>query len=136
MKKVTGIGGVFFKARDPQILRDWYGKHLGIPNMSKYGGLFEWKDQDDPDSYGHTVWSPMEEKTTYFDPGNSRLMINYRVENLLVMLEQLKEEGVQVVGKVEEYNYGKFGWILDPDGNKIELWEPNDKVFREVNNLD
>ena len=134
MKRVTGIGGIFFKAQEPQMLREWYETHLGIPNMSKYGGIFEWATDKEGEK-GHTVWGPFANSSKYFEPSKKEYMFNYRVENLEKLLNVLEEEGVEIVGEIEEYEYGKFGWVLDPEGNKIELWEPNDKVFREVNSL-
>lgn len=125
-KRVTGIGGFFFKTKDPDHIKSWYKKHLGIPT-DNYGWSFWWKDAEGKDCM--TQWSPFKEDTEYFDPSEKQFMMNYRVENLYELLEVLKSEGVTVIGKVEEYDYGKFGWILDPEGNKIELWEPVDKAF-------
>ncbi len=125
-KRVTGLGGFFFKTKDPDAIKEWYKKHLGIPT-DQYGWSFWWKDQEGKDCL--TQWSPMKDDTSYFDPSDKQFMMNFRVENLKGLLAQLKKEGVTVVGEVEEYDYGKFGWILDPEGNKIELWEPVDKAF-------
>ena len=125
-KRVTGIGGFFFKTKDPDYIKSWYKKHLGIPT-DNYGWSFWWKDAEGKDCM--TQWSPFKEDTEYFDPSEKQFMMNYRVENLYELLEVLKSEGVTVIGKVEEYDYGKFGWIWDPEGNKIELWEPVDKAF-------
>ncbi|MBT1704788.1 VOC family protein [Chryseosolibacter indicus] len=121
-KRVTGIGGIFFKSEDPKKLTEWYNTHLGIE------GVFKWKDIDNTESEhpAQTIWSPFKKDTTYFTPSEKPFMFNYRVENLTELLAVLKEEGVQVVGEIETYPYGKFGWILDPEGNKIELWEPID----------
>jgi predicted enzyme related to lactoylglutathione lyase len=130
MKRVTGIGGLFFKAKDPEKIKEWYKQHLGLP-CNQYGANFTWKK--DNGENGYTVWSPFKEDTTYFDPAEKPFMFNYRVENLDALLEVLKAEGVTVVGTTEVYDYGKFGWIMDPEGNKIELWEPVDKVFDEMN---
>ncbi|GAA3594906.1 VOC family protein [Flavivirga amylovorans] len=124
-KRVTGLGGFFFKSKDPDKLKAWYGKHLGIP-VDSYGWTFKW--QDDIEG-GTTQWSPFKEDTSYFEPSEKQFMMNFRVENLLELLKILKEEGVTIVGKVETYEYGKFGWIVDPEGNKIELWEPIDSAF-------
>ena len=132
MKRVTGIGGVFFKVKDPQAMRTWYEKHLNIPHMSEYGGSFEWRQKENPDELGHTAWSVTDEKSEYYKPSNSKFMINYRVKDLEGLLKALKEEGVETVGEVESFDYGKFGWILDPEGNKIELWEPNDAVYSKM----
>ncbi|GAA3573158.1 VOC family protein [Snuella lapsa] len=120
-KRVTGIGGLFFKSSDPKAIKAWYKKHLGF-NTDDYGCLFRWKDNDGNDAA--TQWSPFPEDTSYYEPSKKDFMFNYRVENLHELLKVLKEEGVTIVGEVEEYEYGKFGWILDPEGNKIELWEP------------
>lgn len=127
-KRVTGIGGIFFKCEDKEAMRDWYGKHLGIHTES-WGGQFEWRDKDNPDKKCVTAWSPFESKSDYFQPSEKEFMFNYRVENLVELLETLKKEGVQVVGEIEEFEYGKFGWIMDPEGRKIELWEPIDAPF-------
>ena len=127
-KRVTGIGGFFFKSKDPDKIKNWYSKHLGL-NTDNYGCTFWWKDNEGNDC--STQWSPMNEDTDYYKPSEKQFMQNFRVENLEELLKALKEEGVQIVGEMETYDYGKFGWIMDPEGNKIELWEPNDKVFLE-----
>ena len=127
MKRVTGIGGLFFKCEDTEKQKSWYEKHLGM-KMNDWGGsIFWWRDADDPTKKGSTSWSTFKNDTTYFDPSKKPFMFNYRVENLEELLKMLKEEGVQVVGEIEVYEYGKFGWIMDPEGNKIELWEPIDE---------
>lgn len=125
-KRVTGLGGVFFKSANPQALKEWYGKHLHIES-GEHGALFKWRQDEDPEKTGYTAWSVFPDDTTYFKPTDRNFMFNYRVENLKELLQVLKEEGVQIVGEMEEYPYGKFGWIMDPDGNKIELWEPVDE---------
>ena len=125
-KRVTGLGGFFFKTKEPNKVKDWYNKHLGL-NTDQYGSTFWWKDKEGNDC--STQWSPMKDDTTYFEPSTSNFMMNFRVENLVELIQVLKEEGVTVVGEIQEFEYGKFGWILDPDGNKIELWEPIDKAF-------
>lgn len=124
MRRVTGIGGVFFKARDPQALGAWYRQHLGIAVEEWGGAAFRWASPDNPTGTGTTVWSPFKADTEYFAPSEASFMINYRVEDLHRLLAQLREEGCQVEDKVEESEYGKFGWVLDPEGNKIELWQP------------
>lgn len=123
---VSGLGGFFFKTKDPDVIKDWYKKHLGV-NTDQYGWTFWWKDQEGNDC--STQWSPFKEDTTYFAPSEKPFMMNLRVKNLEKLLETLKNEGITIVGEVEEFSYGKFGWILDPEGNKLELWEPNDRVF-------
>lgn len=125
-KRVTGIGGVFFKSENPAQLRDWYKKHLGL-TTDNYGWSFWWKDKEGNDAL--TQWSPFAVDTTYFQPSEKQFMQNFRVHDLDSLLIKLKEEGVTVVGEPEAFDYGKFGWILDPEGNKIELWEPNDRAF-------
>lgn len=121
LKRVTGIGGFFFKSDDPKKMKEWYKDHLGIPT-DNYGWTFRWKDNDGNE--GCTQWSPFDVNTNYFKPSEKPFMMNFRVDNLAALLEVLKTEGVTVVGEMESYDYGNFGWILDPEGNKIELWEP------------
>lgn len=130
MKRVTGIGGVFFKADDPKKLKEWYGKHLGF-NVQEWGVIFPWLEVDKPDAKAPatTSWSPFKAATDYFKPSEKQFMFNYRVENLVELLKLLKEEGVQIVGEIQEFDYGMFAWIMDPEGNKIELWEPKDDGF-------
>ncbi|WP_046758194.1 VOC family protein [Kordia jejudonensis] len=125
--RVTGLGGFFFKSEDSKKLKGWYGKHLGLP-VDDYGCTFWWKDKDGNDC--STQWSPFAKDTTYFQPSEKQFMMNFRVENLVELLAVLKKEGVTIIGEIEEYEYGKFGWILDPEGNKIELWEPKDDAFK------
>ncbi|MGJ8734054.1 MAG: VOC family protein [Cellulophaga sp.] len=127
MKRVTGLGGFFFKTEDPDKIKQWYKDRLGL-DTDRYGCTFWWKDKEGNDC--STQWSPMKNDTTYFEPSKSSFMMNFRVENLVKLLEVLKAEGVTIVGEIEEYSYGKFGWILDPDGNKLELWEPKDDAFK------
>ena len=133
MKRVTGIGGIFFKAEDPKALQAWYVKHLGLPVTPDGYIVFESKSQEVPQ---HAVWSAFPKDTSYYAPSTQPFMINYRVDNLDQLLTVLKEEGVQIVGAPETYEYGKFAWIMDPEGNKIELWEPDDAVFRTINKMD
>jgi len=121
--KVTGIGGIFFKSKDPKAMTEWYQKHLGL-NTNPYGASFEWYEGTDNTKKGQTQWTPFSEMTKYFEPSAKEFMINYRVQNLEGLVEQLKKEGVTIVDKIETYDYGKFVHILDAEGNKIELWEP------------
>ncbi len=124
MKRVTGIGGIFFKAKDPKALGEWYRKHLGI-DVAEWGGAsFRWNGPDNPTGTGSTTWSPFKADTTYFSPGSAPFMINYRVDDLHAVLAALRSEGVAVEEKTEESDYGKFGWAVDPEGNKFELWQP------------
>lgn len=125
MKKVTGIGGIFFKCKEPKKVTEWYQKHLGL-NTNPYGASFEWYEGFDSTKKAQTQWTPFPETTKYFDPSGKDFMINYRVENLEALVEELKKEGVTIVDKIESYDYGKFIHILDIEGNKIELWEAKD----------
>jgi len=125
-KRVTGIGGLFFKTTNPKESKDWYQKHLGF-DTDDWGCTFWWKDKDG--NKCSTQWSPMAKDSDYFKPSKKEFMFNYRVENLVELLEVLKSEGVTIVDEMQTYDYGKFGWILDNDGNKIELWEPIDSSF-------
>lgn len=120
MARVIGIGGIFFKASDPKALADWYAKHLGL-TISDFGGAMFPEDAQRP---GFTLWSPFKDDTTYFAPSDKPFMINFRVDDLDVLLTQLRSEGVQVDSKVEQHDYGRFGWIMDPEGNRVELWQP------------
>ncbi|WP_431157284.1 VOC family protein [Winogradskyella poriferorum] len=126
-KRVTGIGGLFFKTNDPEASKEWYKKHLGL-NTDQYGCTFWWKDKEGNDC--STQWSPFKAETSYFDPSKKDFMFNYRVHDLEALLKVLEEEGVTIVGEMETYDYGKFAWILDNDYNKIELWEPIDTAFQ------
>jgi predicted enzyme related to lactoylglutathione lyase len=125
MKKVTGIGGIFFKCKDPKAINEWYKTHLGF-DTSPYGTSFEWRQIDDSAKKGLTQWTPFAENTKYFEPSTKDFMINYRVSNLEALVEQLKNEGVTIIDKIEDSDYGKFIHILDLEGNKIQLWEPKD----------
>lgn len=131
MKRVTGIGGIFFKAENPKETREWYKKHLGI-NSGEYGGTFEWRHAEHPEQKGFTAWSPFGSATDYFDPAEKEFMVNYRVDDLENLIKTLREEGVKIIGEIQEFDYGKFGWIMDPNGQKIELWEPNDTVYESM----
>ena len=123
MRRVSGIGGVFFKAKDPKALGEWYKTHLGI-NVTEWGGaVFQW-DEDQLPGGGMTTWSLFTQDATYFAPSHASFMINYRVEDLHGLLAALRAEGCAVDDKVEESEFGKFGWVMDPEGNRIELWQP------------
>jgi len=123
MKKVTGIGGIFFKCADPKKMNEWYSKNLGLP-VEKYGTMFQSRDMDDPEKTVSTIWSPFPENTKYFEPSQRDFMINYRVENIEALVEELKNASVTITDELTDSEYGKFVHILDPEGNKIELWEP------------
>ena len=125
MKKVTGIGGIFFKCKDPKAVNEWYEKHLGF-ETSPYGTSFEWLQADDSTKKGLTQWSPFAETSKYFEPSTKDFMINYRVTNIEALVAQLKTEGVIILDQIEDSDYGKFVHILDVEGNKIQLWEAKD----------
>lgn len=131
LKRVTGIGGIFFKCKDPKKVREWYHEHLGL-NVNEYGSVFEWYQGADSTQKGFSQWSPFKETTKYFEPSAKDFMINYRVANLEVLLKELKNEGVTITDTLETYDYGKFVHIMDIEGNKIELWEPNDRVYEQM----
>ena len=130
-KRVTGIGGVFFTAKDPAAVRQWYAKHLGL-KINDWGTDFEWRQADDPAAKGFTHWGPFKENPKHFRPSTKPFMINFRVENLEWLLEQLTKEGVTIVGPIKQETYGKFAWIMDVEGNKVELWEPNDAEYEKM----
>lgn len=131
MKRVTSIGGIFFKCKDPVKMNEWYQTHLGL-NTNQYGTAFEWRQADDPTKKGYLQWSPFAEKTNYFEPSTKEFMINYRVENLEALVEELKKEGVTVTDTIAAFDFGKFVHIMDIEGNKIELWEPNDIEYEKL----
>lgn len=130
-KRVTGIGGIFFKCKDPKMIKEWYQKNLGL-NANQYGAVFEWYQGADSTKKGFTQWSPFKETTSYFAPSTKDFMINYRVVDLVSLVTELKSNGVTVLDTIETYDYGKFVHIMDPEGNKIELWEPNDVVYEQM----
>jgi len=130
MKKVTGIGGIFFKCKNPEKIKNWYAKNLGLV-VDAYGSTFETRDTNNPNKINYTQWSPFKADTDYFEPSKKAFMVNYRVENLKALVTELKKNGVTVLDKIESFDYGKFIHILDPEGNKIELWEPVDQVFTD-----
>lgn len=129
--KIVGLGGVFFKCDDPEKTKSWYSEKLGLKS-DQYGGVFQFRKFDHPEEVGHTVWSPFEKNTKYFEPSSKSFMINYRVENIEELVEELKADGVEVVDDIETYEYGKFVHIMDLEGNKIELWEPIDQPFVDM----
>lgn len=131
MKRVTSIGGIFFKCKDPAKMNDWYRDRLGL-QTNQYGSVFEWRQAEDSTKKGFTQWSPFKESTKYFAPSEKEFMINYRVADLEALVEELKKEGVTILDSIETYEYGKFVHIMDPEGNKIELWEPNDEAYEKM----
>jgi predicted enzyme related to lactoylglutathione lyase len=120
MARVTGLGGIFFKSPDPKALGAWYAKHLGLP-VTPFGFAKFVEDEKRP---GSTLWTPFKESTDYFKPSTKDFMINFRVDDLDALLAQLRSDGVQVDANVQDSEFGKFGWIMDPDGNRVELWQP------------
>ena len=129
--KVTGIGGIFFKSQNPKEINEWYYKNLGLaPN--EYGSLFEYREGANPNTIAYAQWGPFQADTTYFEPSKKEFMINFRVVNLEQLIDQLRASGIEITMEIETYEYGKFAHIMDPEGNKIELWEPIDKVFTEL----
>ncbi len=131
LKRVTGIGGIFFKCKDPKTLREWYKTHLGL-NVNQYGTVFEWRHATDSTQKGFSQWSPFKETTKYFEPSTKEFMINYRVDDLTALVEALKKEGVAVTDTIQSVEYGKFVHIMDLEGNKLELWEPNDIEYEKL----
>ena len=124
MQRVTGIGGIFFKAKDPVALRAWYAKHLGIAVQDWGGTAFTWTDAAGTPTGGSTIWSIASADSPYYEPGTSSFMVNYRVADLTSLLAILRAEGCNVMEQSDDSEFGKFGWVIDPEGNKVELWEP------------
>lgn len=129
--RITGVGGIFFKSENPDEIKAWYEKNLGL-NTDRWGTTFEWFQGRDSTKKGFTQWSPFSQKTKHFEPSQKDFMINYRVVHLEKLLEQLKGNGVTIVDSIETFEYGKFVHILDNEGNKIELWEPNDTEYEKL----
>lgn len=121
--RILGIGGIFFKSADPQRMQEWYGTHLGLTD-SGHGVMLPWREQDHPEREQMTIWSVFPASTRYFEPSPASFMVNYIVDDLDALLDRLKNEGVRVDPKRQDESYGRFAWIYDPDGNKIELWQP------------
>lgn len=129
--KVTGIGGIFFFSEDPEKTRSWYAENLGL-EVNQWGSSFETRNANRPDEINYLQWSPFKQGSEYFAPSKKEFMINYRVQNIEALLLKLKSNGVTILDDVETYDYGKFVHIMDAEGNKIELWEPIDKVFTDM----
>lgn len=129
--KVTGIGGIFFRSKNPKEINEWYGKNLGL-EIDDYGSAFEFRNANNPEEINYLRWSPFDEETDYFDPSEKEFMINYRVQNIEGLVRKLKENGVILVDSIITFDYGKFVHLMDPEGNKIELWEPKDSFFTEM----
>lgn len=128
MKRVTGIGGIFFKARDPAALRAWYQRHLGVPLEDWGGAAFRWTGDDGQPCGGTTIWSVAEAGAETFAPGRADFVVNYRVADLRALVATLRAEGCEVLDRIEESEFGLFGWVIDPEGHKVELWQPPDGV--------
>ncbi|MEO5789105.1 MAG: VOC family protein [Gelidibacter sp.] len=126
--RVTGIGGIFFFSDNPGKTRDWYAENLGL-EVNDWGSSFEFRNANRPQEINYLQWSPFKNGSEYFEPSKKEFMINYRVQNIDGLVEKLKANGVTIVDAIETFDYGKFVHIMDADGNKIELWEPIDKVF-------
>lgn len=129
--KVTGIGGIFFRSKNPKAVREWYGKNLGLA-VNDFGSPFEFRNANRPEEINYLNWNPFDEDTDYFAPSEKEFMINYRVQNIEGLVENLKKNGVTVVDKITDFPYGRFVHIMDPEGNKIELWEPIDDFFTKM----
>ena len=130
-KRVIGIGGIFFKCKDPDATRDWYGKHLGL-DTNAHGSTFEFRNAERPEEKNFLQWSTFKQDTNYMEPSKASFMINYRVENLVELVNVLKAEGVQIVDEIESFDYGKFVHIMDPEGNKVELWEAVSETYDDM----
>lgn len=123
MAKVTGLGGLFFKAEDVEATREWYAQHLGL-EFSEWGGWgWEWRERDNPDQIGRTEWAPFKADTEYMNPSDQPFMMNFRVDDLDAMIRQLAAAGIELIGEPEDTEYGKFAWVMDPNGIKLELWQ-------------
>lgn len=131
IRKVTGIGGIFFKCKDPKKIREWYQTNLGL-HTNQYGAVFEWRQADESQKKGFSQWSPFGEKTKYFEPSTKDFMINFRVADMESLVSELRKNNVVVTDSIQTYDYGKFVHIMDPEGNKIELWEPNDVAYEKL----
>lgn len=129
--KVTGIGGIFFFSDNPTNTKEWYAKNLGL-KTNEWGSTFESRNAKNPDEINYLQWSPFKTGSEYFSPSKREFMINYRVQNIEALVEKLKQNGVTICDEIESFDYGKFIHIMDSDGNKIELWEPVDQVFTDM----
>ncbi len=131
MAKVTGIGGIFFKTKNVQKTKDWYQQNLGL-QTDQWGTNFEWRSASDPNKKGFTQWSPSSLESKFFGESGQQFMMNYRVDDLEELLKDLRNQGVTILGEIETYDYGKFAHIEDPDGHKVQLWEPNDEEYDKI----
>lgn len=131
--RARAIGGVFFRSANPEETRNWYARHLGLA-IDAYGTNFAWRHKDEPDKAGYSQWSPFEADTDYFGDREQQFMINYRVENLDLLLEQFRNDGVEIVGDIQVEAFGRFVHIIDNDGRRVELWEPIDAEYEKILN--
>jgi len=129
--RVTGIGGIFFESENPSQMREWYGNNLGLA-IDDYGSPFEFRNANNPNEINYLRWSVMEKESDYFAPSKKGFMINYRVQNIEALVKKLTENGTTILDEIETFEYGKFVHILDPEGNKIELWEPVDSILTQM----
>lgn len=129
--KVTGIGGIFFFSDNPEKIKEWYSENLGL-EVNQWGSSFEFRNANRPDEINYLQWSPFKQGSEYFSPSKKEFMINYRVQNIEGLVNNLKKNGVTILDSIESYDYGKFVHIMDAEGNKIELWEPVDSVFTSM----
>lgn len=129
--RVTSIGGVFFRSADPKATREWYSKHLGL-GIEDHGSNFRWRSNTEPERKGFTLWSPFDDATGYFGKPDQQAMINYRVDDLDAILRRLRDAGVEIVGEMEVQPFGRFQHIIDGDGRRVELWEPNDTEYEQI----
>ena len=130
--KVTGIGGIFFFSENPDKTKKWYSKHLGL-EVNEWGSSFESRNANNPEEINYLQWSPFKKGSEYFAPSEKEFMINYRVQNIEGLVKNLKADGVTILDTIETFEYGKFVHIMDAEGNKIELWEPVDSIFTQMN---
>ncbi len=132
--RVTGIGGIFFRTKSPKETKEWYGENLGLA-ITDHGSSFEFRNANRPEEINYLIWGAFNEETTYFDPSKKEFMINYRVQHIEALVANLRDNGVTIVDTIETYSYGKFVHIMDPEGNKLELWEPIDSVFTNMGGI-
>jgi len=132
MARVTGIGGVFFKCRDLEKTKDWYREHLGMPLSDDYGAAYPFREDDAPDTRGYAVFGPFNARSRYFEPSDRGFMVNLRVDNLDEIVAGLRAAGAEIIGEPESYDYGRFAWVIDPEGVKIELWEPSGLIPSDI----
>ncbi|MEM8883438.1 MAG: VOC family protein [Planctomycetota bacterium] len=131
-RRVTGIGGIFLRTNDPEGMRQWYADKLGLNNDPKWGTSFEWRQAPEGAVKGYTAWNTFPQDTDYFGAADQQVMINYRVEDLDALIETLRAEGVEIASEIQSFEYGKFAHVVDPEGRRVELWEPNDDEYGKI----